>query len=120
MWAICVLPLGLGRLFGLLVGPLVPYRLEHLLGPRAKPGAVTVLLRDGPCEVPDDRPGGIRAELEPPRIVELLDGPDQRDVSVADQLEERLRRLRAYRLAIATTSRRFARMISFFTATDCS
>ncbi len=84
-------PLDLGRLFGSLIGPLVGRRQEHLVTRVAEPSVVAVLSRNGLRKVPNDRAGGIRAEPEPPGIVELLDGPHQRDVSVAHQLEQRLR-----------------------------
>ena len=51
-----------------------------------------MLVRNRAGEVLHDRPAGVRAELVAAGVVELLHGPDQRHVAVADQLEEVVRR----------------------------
>src|SRR5206468_8864923 len=52
------------------------------------PSAEAAVFAVRPDQVVADHPGGIGAELVPPREVELVDGEDQREVADADQLGE--------------------------------
>src|SRR5262249_55245164 len=65
---------------------------EELLVVSDETVAATPLRGDRAAEVLHDRPASVRAELEAPAGVELLDGADQRHVAVGDQLEEVVRR----------------------------
>src|SRR5207247_381119 len=69
------------------VAAIVGGGLEHLLVAGDEPVAAMLLLGDRAGEVLHDRPARVRAELEAPGRVELLDGADQRHVAVGDQLE---------------------------------
>ena len=62
--------------------------LEQLVAPGLVAVAVALVLGDRAGVVLHDRPRRIGAELEAARVVELLDGAHQRDVAVADDLEE--------------------------------
>ncbi len=72
----------------ILIGPHVRRRLEHVHVGRPKPVSTLVLVGDRAGVVLHDRPRGVGAELVAPGIVELLDGPDERHVAVAHEVEE--------------------------------
>ncbi len=59
--------------------------LDHVHGDPDRAG----LVRDRAGHGLPDPPGGVRGELVPAPVVELLDGPDQPERSLLDQVEER-------------------------------
>ena len=66
-------------------------RVEQPLLPGDVSQTQVMLFRDRPGIVLHHRPGGVGAELGASGVVELLHGPHQRNVPVADDLEERRR-----------------------------
>ena len=79
----------------ILVGPHIRRRLQHVHVGRPKPVSTLVLVGDRAGVILHDRPRGVGAELVAPGVVELLDGPDERHVAVAHEIEEGVARRHA-------------------------
>jgi hypothetical protein len=70
------------------IGAKVFAALKDLFGAGAETLAVFELIWDRAGKVLADRPVGVRAELEPSVVIELVYGSHERDVSIADQSEQ--------------------------------
>src|SRR5581483_11933533 len=93
--------------------PLRPEDLVQLLDDVDRHPDRPALVGERPRDRLPDPPRGVRRELEPFPVVELLGGPHEPDRALLDQVEKR-QSLVAERFAIETTRRRFASTIACF------